>query len=80
MPAFARIFMHGRRQAVRRSQEYRLLGDRVRVRWVGTGVLLEQVLNGIDAWFAEIDRFAEVLFMEEGREQPPMPDEDFLFE
>ena len=27
----------------------------------------------IDAWFAELDRFADVPFMEEGRDQPPMP-------
>lgn len=27
----------------------------------------------IDGWFAELDRFADVPFMEEGRDQPPMP-------
>ncbi len=27
----------------------------------------------IDAWFAELDRFADVPFMEDGRHQPPMP-------
>jgi hypothetical protein len=28
----------------------------------------------IDTWFAELDRFAEVPFMEDGRCQPPMPE------
>ena len=27
----------------------------------------------IDSWFAELDRFADVPFMEDGRRQPPMP-------
>ena len=27
----------------------------------------------IDAWFAELDRFADVPFMEDGRCQPPLP-------
>jgi antitoxin VapB len=28
----------------------------------------------IDAWFAELDRFADVPFMEDGRRQSPMPE------
>ena len=28
----------------------------------------------IDAWFAALDRFADVPFMEDGRRQPPMPE------
>jgi amidase len=32
------------------------------------------------AWFAEMDRFADVPFMEEGRRQPPMPDDAPLFD
>jgi hypothetical protein len=30
-------------------------------------------MTEIDAWFAEMDRFADVPFMEEGRDQPLMP-------
>jgi hypothetical protein len=30
----------------------------------------------IDAWFAALDEFKTVPFMNEGREQPPMPDDD----
>jgi uncharacterized protein YndB with AHSA1/START domain len=32
------------------------------------------VERDIDAWFAELDRFADVPFMEDGRRQPPMPE------
>jgi antitoxin VapB len=49
-------------------------GDRVRVRRVGHGILLEPIVTDIDAWFAELDRFGEVPFMEKGRRQPPMPE------
>jgi len=76
----ARIFMHGRSQAVRLPQAFRLPGDRVRVRRVKEGVLLEPIMTDVDAWFAEMDRFARVPFMEEGRDQPPMPADEDLFE
>jgi antitoxin VapB len=75
----AKIFMHGRSQAVRLPLKFRLPGDRVRVRRVSRGILLEPMLTDIDAWFAELDRFAEVPFMEEGRRQPPMPAARQLF-
>ncbi len=32
------------------------------------------------AWFAELDRFAAIPFMEEGRKQPEMPEPADLFE
>ena len=70
----ARIFMHGRSQAVRLPLAFRLPGDRVRLRRVEGGILLEPMVTDIDAWFAELDRFADVPFMKDGRRQPPMPD------
>lgn len=76
----ARIFMHGRSQAVRLPQAFRLPGSRVRVRRVGNGLLLQPVVTDVDAWFGEMDRFADVPFLENGREQPPMPDDEDLFE
>ena len=76
----ARIFMHGRSQAVRLPLAFRLPGDRVRVRRVKNGILLEPMVTDLDAWFAELDRFADVPFLEEGRPQPPMPDPKDLFE
>jgi antitoxin VapB len=69
----AKIFKHGRSQAVRLPLAFRLPGDRVRVRRVESGILLEPMVTDINAWFAELDRFADVPFMEEGRGQPPMP-------
>ena len=78
--ATAKIFMHGRSQAVRLPLAYRLPGDRVRVRRIANGIILEPMVTDIDAWFAEMDRFAGVPFMEEGRRQPPMPGPEDLFE
>lgn len=54
--AIAKIFMHGRSQAVRLPLAFRLPGDRVRVRRVKTGILLEPMVTDIDASFAELDR------------------------
>jgi len=75
----AKLFKHGRSQAVRLPLAFRLPGDRVRVRRVGAGILLEPIVTDIDAWFAELDRFVEVPFMEEGRRQPPMPETEDRF-
>jgi len=70
----AKIFMHGRSQAVRLPIAFRLPGDRVRVRRVGRGVMLEPMAVDTETWFAELDRFTDSPFMEEGRNQPPMPE------
>jgi antitoxin VapB len=78
--AIARIFTHGRSQAVRLPKEFRLPGDRVRVRHVGDGVLLEPIASDIDGWFAELDRFADVPLFEDGRNQPSAPAADDIFE
>jgi antitoxin VapB len=75
----AKIFMHGRSQAVRLPLAFRLPGDRVRVRRVKSGILLEPMATDIDAWFAELDRFARVPFMEDGRRQPQMPAVEDVF-
>jgi antitoxin VapB len=77
--AIARLFTHGRSQAVRLPKEFRLPGDRVRVRHVGDGVLLEPIASDVDAWLAELDRFADVPLFDDGRNQPPTPaGEDFF--
>jgi antitoxin VapB len=75
----AKIFMHGRSQAVRLPKEFRLPGDRARVRRVKGGILLEPMVTDIDAWFRELDRFADIPFMEDGRDQPAMPRAKKLF-
>ena len=76
----AKIFMHGRSQAVRLPREFRLPGDRVRVRRVGQGVLLEPMATDLASWFAEMDRFGDEPFLEEGRQQPPMPAPEDYFD
>ena len=76
----AKIFKHGRSQAVRLPFAFRLPGDRVRVRRIPEGVLLEPLIEDLDSWFAALDQFADIPFMEEGRRQPPMPEPEELFE
>lgn len=53
--ATAKIFMHGRSQAVRLPKAFRLPGKEVRVRRVGKGVLLEPIAFDVKAWFAAMD-------------------------
>ncbi len=77
--AIAKLFTHGRSQAVRLPKEFRLPGDRVRVRHVGDGVLLEPIASDVEAWFAELDRFTEVPLFEDGRNQPLTPEEEDIF-
>lgn len=75
----ARLFTHDRSQAVRLPKEFRLPGDRVRLRHVGNGVMLEPLASDTVAWFTELDRFVDVPILEDGRHQPPVPDgEDLL--
>ncbi len=76
----AKIFMHGRSQAVRLPLAFRLPGEQVRVRRVASGILLEPIITDIDAWFAEMDRITDAPFMPDGRNQPPMPKPEDLFE
>jgi len=72
----AKLFKHGRSQAVRLPKAFRLPGTEVRVRRFGRGVLLEPMEFDADAWFAALARYHDIPFMEEGREQPAMPEDD----
>jgi antitoxin VapB len=78
----AKIFTHGRSQAVRLPKEFRLPGTEVRVRRVGRGVLLEPVDVGFDvqAWFDKLDEYLDEPFMAEGRQQPPLPPARKIFD
>jgi len=73
----AKLFMHGRSQAVRLPKAFRLPGSEVRVRRMGNGVLIEPIARTpeeIKAVFAAIDRLRASDFLPEGRPpQPPMP-------
>ena len=68
-----RLFRNGRSQAVRLPREFRFEGDRVRIRRVGSGVLLEPLIPDPARWFEELDRFSSAPFMEKSRKQPITP-------
>ena len=68
---FAKLFKNGRSQAVRLPREFRFKGDRVRIRRVPEGVLLQPVITNPKELWAFLDRFRSVPFMEDGRKQPP---------
>ena len=78
----AKLFQHGRSQAVRLPKEFRLPGKEVRVRRVGRGVLLEPMDApfDVDAWFAKLDEYRDEPFMPEGRQQPSMPPPRKMFD
>jgi antitoxin VapB len=71
----AKIFKHGRSQAVRLPKEFRMPGTEMRVRRVGRGLLLEPIDAPFDvkAWFDKLDEYHHEPFMPEGRQQPAMP-------
>jgi antitoxin VapB len=52
----AKLFRNGRSQAVRLPKEFRFEGDRVRVRRLKEGVLLEPMVDDVQKWFGELDR------------------------
>lgn len=76
----AKLFKHGGSQAVRLPKRFRLPGKEVRVRRVGRGILLEPVDFDVDAWMSALERYKDIPFMEEGREQPPMPEDDVTWD
>jgi antitoxin VapB len=49
-----RLFMHGRSQAVRLPLRFRLPGDRVRIRRVEGGILLEPIVTDNVSEFARV--------------------------
>jgi antitoxin VapB len=77
----AKLFRHGRSQAVRLPKEFRMPGTEVRVRRIGRSVLLEPIGAPFDvnAWFDKLDEYAEP-FMPEGRQQPANPPSRKVFE
>jgi antitoxin VapB len=69
----AKLFQNGRSQAVRLPKEFRFEGDRVRIRRVGQGVLLEPLIPDAKQWFEALDQFKSESFMPRGRRQPSTP-------
>jgi len=56
----AKLFQNGRSQAVRLPREFRFEGDRVRVRRVGKGVLLEPMIQDPKELFRRLDELNEL--------------------
>ena len=77
--ATAKLFTHGRSQAVRLPREFRFEGTEVRVSRVGDKVILEPMKRDPMPW-ALIDELGDNPFMPEGREQPEMPADRLVFE
>jgi len=80
--AEAKLFWNGRSQAVRLPKQFRFEGDRVRVKRMGTGILIEPVpaaeSNSVEEWFARIDALrGETLFPEE-RDQELAPIREYF--
>ncbi len=69
----AKLFRNGRSQAVRLPREFRFEGDRVRVRKVSGGVLLEPFVADTANWFEELDRWSSEPFMVNRHKQPKTP-------
>jgi antitoxin VapB len=80
----AKLFMHGRSQAVRLPEAFRMPGTSVRVRRVGNGLLLEPMAQAHDEIRLTLDALAaarDVPFMPQGREQPSAtPSDDVAFD
>jgi antitoxin VapB len=80
--ATAKLFMHGRSQAVRLAKEYRSEGAEVRVNKVDDKVILEplQPLQkppfDVDAWYARLDALGGADFLPDGApdDPPSQPD------
>ena len=68
----AKLFQNGRSQAVRLPREFRFEGDRVRVRRVGNGVLLEPIIQDPKEWLRKLDELNSEPFPSD-RQQPITP-------
>jgi antitoxin VapB len=77
--ATAKLFTHGRSQAVRLPKQFRFEGKEVRVTKVGDKVILEPMESGAMPW-SLIDGLGDSPFMPEGREQPDLPADRVVFE
>ena len=83
VPATAKIFMHGRSQAVRLPKEFRFEGTEVRVSRQGDKVILEPMNAAApfdpEAFWRMIDALGGGDFMPDGppADPPPAPDKRF---
>jgi antitoxin VapB len=71
--SIAKLFQNGSSQAVRLPREFRFKGDRVHIRRVSGGVLIEPIIADVDEWFQAIDDSGSQPFLKEERNQPVTP-------
>ncbi len=80
----AKLFMHGRSQAVRLPKAFRFEGEAVQISRRGQQVILEPLEPApfdVQAWRKRLDALGARDFRPEGRpEQPPMPVSDVDFD
>ncbi len=80
MSATAKLFTHGRSQAVCLPKDFRFDGREVRVTKVGDRVILEPIAPAGAMPWKDIDQLGDCPFMRDGREQPEMPEDRVAFE
>lgn len=83
MSATAKIFMHGRSQAVRLPKEFRFEGSEVRVSRIGDKVILEPFEKpafDVKAWRTRLDSFLDTPFPEPAEDAPIAADDAIAFD
>jgi antitoxin VapB len=85
MSSTAKLFMHGRSQAVRLPKEFRMHGKEVRVSRVGDKVILEPIEKppfDAKAFWAKIDALGGADLFNQGppEDPPPAPDRRKFFD
>lgn len=73
MSDVAELFQNGSSQAVRLPREYRFSGDKVRIRRVGNGVLLEPYITDPEQWLQQLKQISEDPDFLAKRRQPQAP-------
>jgi antitoxin VapB len=69
----AKLFRNGRSQAVRLPKEFRFEGDRVRVRQVHGGILLEPIVADPATWLSDLKKMGAEPLFPKGRKQRKPP-------
>jgi antitoxin VapB len=79
----AKLFKHGRSQAVRLPKEFRFEGNEVRVSRSGDKVILEPLERpdfDVKAWRARLDSYLDTPFPELAEETPVTADDTVSFD
>ncbi len=83
MSATAKLFMHGRSQAVRLPKAFRFAGNEVRVSRIGDKVILEPLEKpdfDVKAWRTRLDSFLDTPFPELAEDAPVAADGTIAFD